>query len=462
MSGLGRWAESVFGHAVLGDERRTRRLVLMARRAASSPAGRITDVYRIAAERQAAYDFLEHDDVSVDGVGDAVYRATARASRGKATAYVVLDGSSLTLTDEQGAKGFGRIGSFASGARGLKVINALVLSPRGAPIGLSSQVWWMRHERVPERGYRRVDERESTRWHHAVDQTVRRFVDEASSTKLHFIGDREADAKRLLRKLVTEGHEFTIRSNATRKVSTPHGRRDLREMLRQTPVLRRMRVDVPATKQAAARIAWLDIRAAHLPVILRDHHINDACTTWMTVVWATERTTSPSKIEWVLFTNRAVKTARDAISAVQRYAWRWRIEDFHRTWKSGLCCVEQTQLRSTNAVIKWATILAAVASRAERLRHRARETPEAPATEELTSDEIDAVVYLKNEGRRTKLLSPDGLTIATATRWIADLGGYVGNRGSGPPGATTIARGLERVLFAAELMARLRADGRLR
>jgi hypothetical protein len=279
---------------------------------------------------------------------------------------------------------------------------------------------------------------------------------------LHFIIDREGDAKRLLRKLVTAEHEFTIRSNAFRKVHTPTGRIDLRTALRRTPVLHRLHVDLPATKRSDARTASLDIRAAHLPVILRDHHIHDATTTWMTVVWAVERTKSPSKIEWVLFTNTATKTASDAIAVVQRYAWRWRIEDFHRTWKSGLCRVEQTQLRSTNAVIKWSTILAAVATRAERLRHRAREAPEAPASEELSADEIDAVVYLKNEGRRAKPLSAHGLTISTAVRWIADLGGYVGNRGSGPPGATTITRGLERVLFAAELMARLRADGRLR
>src|SRR5262249_38313011 len=54
------WAIESFGHAELGDERRTRRLVGMARRAARSPAGRVTEVFCQPAERQAAYDFLEH------------------------------------------------------------------------------------------------------------------------------------------------------------------------------------------------------------------------------------------------------------------------------------------------------------------------------------------------------------------------------------------------------------------
>ena len=120
--------------------------------------------------------------------------------------------------------------------------------------------------------------------------------------------------------------------------------------------------------------------------------------------------------------------------------------------------------RSVNAVIKWATILAAVASRAEHLKRRSRMEPEAPATDELTADEIEAIVLLKNEARssRAKPMTSDGLTLGTAVRWIADLGGYVGNRGSGPPGATTIGRGLEPVLLTATVLAKLRAEGRLR
>ena len=57
---------------------------------------------------------------------------------------------------------------------------------------------------------------------------------------------------------------------------------------------------------------------------------------------------------------------------------------------------------------------------------------------------------------------PGPATMVKAIRWIADLGGYVGNRGSGPPGATTIARGLERVDFAAALLLKLKSAGRLR
>ena len=180
------------------------------------------------------------------------------------------------------------------------------------------------------------------------------------------------------------------------------------------------------------------------------------------MVWARETSLRPDRLDWLVWTNSSVELARDAMGVVRRYAWRWRVEDFHRTWKSGLCRVEETQLRSVSAVIKWSTILAAVANRAELLRHQYRHSPDAPAEDTFNADEIEAIVFLKNEGRKKTPLSSRGLTIATAVRWVADLGGYVGNRGSGPPGAITISRGLERVVFAAELLARLRSEGRLR
>ncbi len=46
---------------------------------------------------------------------------------------------------------------------------------------------------------------------------------------------------------------------------------------------------------------------------------------------------------------------------------------------------------------------------------------------------------------------PEGVpSIAQAVRWIADLGGYTGKSSGGPPGSTTIGRGLERLMIWAD------------
>ena len=149
----------------------------------------------------------------------------------------------------------------------------------------------------------------------------------------------------------------------------------------------------------------------------------------------------------MLLTTVPVGSLADARAVVDGYAARWRIEEFHRAWKSGVCNVEDTQLRSREAILKWATILSAVAARATRLTYLARERPTTPAIEELSREEIDATVALRR---------PKGIklgahpTLAEAVRWIADLGGYTGKSSGGPPGPTVVARGLAKVEILAE------------
>jgi hypothetical protein len=121
----------------------------------------------------------------------------------------------------------------------------------------------------------------------------------------------------------------------------------------------------------------------------------------------------------------------------------WAIEEFHRTWKSGACNVETTQLRSFEAVAKWATILSAVSTRIERLKYLARNEPDRPATTELEPIEVEALLVERQArvGRHVRL--PKKPTVGEATAWIAEMGGWMGEKTSGPPGSVTIARGLQ-------------------
>ncbi len=105
------------------------------------------------------------------------------------------------------------------------------------------------------------------------------------------------------------------------------------------------------------------------------------------------------------------------------------------------------------AVIKWATMLAAVAARVEKLKHRSRTEPEQPASVELSDTEIRALILIKREHKKRTETVPDTMpTIQQAVRWIADIGGCVAQKGNGPPGSSVIARGLERVTWSAKII----------
>ena len=207
------------------------------------------------------------------------------------------------------------------------------------------------------------------------------------------------------------------------------------------------------------------VRSATVTLQLRHAHKRKRVTLLtLHVVWAREIGPAPrgeQPIDWMLLTNLQVETLEQSLQVIRLYSHRWRIEDFHRTWKSGRCNVETMQLRSTSAATKWATILAAVAARTERLKHLARTRPNEPASVEFTEVEIRALIVLnRDQKKKTETILDAMPTIADATRWIAELGGYTGKSSGGPPGSTTISRGLDQVLAAARLLHLLRAEAK--
>src|SRR5512141_782239 len=119
MTAIAAWVRDEMGGPRLGDARRDERFLRLVGAAAERPCGRVSNTFQNAAERQAAYDFLEHPAVSTERVMQAVRVATARQCHAHSEVLVPLDGSSLSLTDTKRAKGFGAVGSRALGGRGM-------------------------------------------------------------------------------------------------------------------------------------------------------------------------------------------------------------------------------------------------------------------------------------------------------------------------------------------------------
>jgi hypothetical protein len=235
------------------------------------------------------------------------------------------------------------------------------------------------------------------------------------------------------------------------------------DALERSPSVAMMTIDVPArpptrkrrreggnrrvtwrTPPRPARRAKLHVRTAAVPLALKTRE-GRALTVPLYAVLVQETSAGADPLEWMLLTTRPVQSRAEALEVVRGYTLRWRIEELHRAWKRGHCNVEDTQLRSREAIFKWATILAAVAARAMRLTQLARSTPDVAATTELSRTELLALIAL----REPKGIELEAIpTLGQAVRWLADLGGYTGPW-NGPPGATVIGRGLRDVLAAA-------------
>jgi transposase-like protein/DDE family transposase len=465
------FARQEFGHAELGDQRRTRALVRLAAGLARSPAGRISQVFRSVALRERAYRFVENGAVQASALVVALARAVAARINALPMAYAVVDGSSLSLADPRGRKDFGQVGNHRSGARGLKVITAYALGLTGVPLGVLWQTYWARPKRTrraqksTDNRCRSVRAKETQRW---LD-VIRSAASQVVSRKLWYLVDREGDSRVLLQELAALGARFTVRSSWNRLlVAGGRGRsRYLRPVMAKAPVIATYAIDVPAGPARQARTANMRVRAARVRLHLKDRWLKTSAELELNVAWAVEVNTTPrgeKPLDWMLLTNAPVDTAKDVLAVVRSYQVRWRIEDFHKTWKSGRCNVEDTQLHSMHAATIFAVMHAAVAARAERLKHLGRTTPDQPAATELSPAEREAVAALAYEmlneplapgGRRqSKLVPPDPetMTIGDAVTWIARLGGYTGKSSGGPPGSIVIGRGLQDVIVAARAL----------
>ena len=434
----------------------------MAERAARRPAGRVTETFVHSAERQGAYGLLESEAVSADEVGKAMFEACARRSAGEDFVYCPVDGTSLSLADRERSKGFGPIGSRAGGGRGIKVMNAMVLSADGVPLGISSQRYWTRAERRrgQHRDKLRPEQKETQHWLDAIKQTREVMAEHAPSTRCWFQLDREGDAWPMLQEAGLGQHWFTIRACRNRRVRLPDGQRTyLWSLLEQQPVKTTYALEVRAAGKRKARKANMVVRACKVTLDIRDKRTSKRFQIDVNVVQAMEQGTTPfgeKPIQWTLLTNRPIEVMKDITDVIVGYSMRWRIEELHRTWKSGACSVEENQLRSASAAIKWATILMGVAVRIERIKQLAREKPQLPATDEFSPAEIKAAALLYfGKAAKTKVNAAITPTIAEVTLWIACLGGYTGKTSSGgPPGSITLARGLESVRAAAQAISR--------
>jgi len=463
------WARQRFFGSELGDARRSARLRAMATRARQRPAGRVAQVFTTPHEQQAAYDFLESRHLSPDAIVQTVAASTARAAASEPFVFVAVDGTSLTLVDRRASKDFGAIGRHALPTRGLKVITALAVSPGAAPIGLATTTYWARPRRpkcaarTRKRTRVKTGTTEMQHWRASVEAVEIAFTKHAPGTARWYVMDREADSADMLTAMLTHNARFTIRSRHNRHMTNALGQGTRLEPFASGATLFGTRVlDVLAGPKRAARRTRVELRSSEVVLHLPDYaHGRRPKAYRLTVVVVREQTPPPGEkpISWRLLTSHKVLTLDDLELVVRSYAARWRIEDFHRAWKTGGCHVEDTQLRSKAAVIAWATLLAAVAIDVERLKHLARSSPDEPASLALTPLEIEVLRLAKRREKKRTESVPDSMpSLAQATRWIADLGGYTGKSSGGPPGSITLGRGLERLRALAEGYALARRD----
>jgi hypothetical protein len=139
---------------------------------------------------------------------------------------------------------------------------------------------------------------------------------------------------------------------------------------------------------------------------------------------------------WRLLSNRAVDTLAQATERVDWYRARWEIELFFLSLKEG-CRIEALQLENIERIETALALYLVVAWRINRLMRLGRALPELPVDLMLEADEWKAA-YILNRKKVPRQTPP----LCEVIRLIARLGGFLGRKGDGEPGAKRIWLGM--------------------
>jgi len=441
------WIREEFGSAELGDERLTERLVYTAALLAAQPTASIPQACGSWAATKGAYRLFDNEKTTPMALIEAHREATLERLKGQAVVLAVQDTTELSLTHHPATQGLGPIG--APPAQGLLVHSTLAVSRAGVPLGLLAQQVWARDpEDIGKRARRKKTptvDKESQKW---LDGLAESQTEVPVGVRLVMVGDREADIYDLFHAAHGEA-DLLVRAAYDRGVDSEEGH--LWASLAATPIAGHYTITVPRADDQPSRAATLEVHFAEVRIRPPSNRPGKGALPDipLAAVWAIERhpLADTEPIEWMLLTSVAVRALAEAIERIVWYTYRWVVERYHFTLKSG-CRVEQRQLETAERMANCFAVYAVIAWRLLWLTYAARRTPEVSSTVALTTAEWQALrCFTQGTGKGSK--TPPSLR--EAVRAIAQLGGFLGRRSDGEPGVMVLWRGFQRLQDLAKL-----------
>jgi len=443
------WARHEFAHVRLGDQRLQQRLIRVGRALAAQPSASLPQACGDRAATQAAYRLFAHPSVTMDTILASHYQATASRCHGEAVVLAVQDTTTLNYTAQPLTEaGFGPIGSRADGAHGLIVHDTLALNASGTPLGLIDVQAWARAGE--DHGLRRLgtDDRdlankESGKWcdsHHRASQLQHEL---GAGTRVVSVADREGDLFDLLSAAATgDSADVLVRANHNRALADGSGRR-LVEHMKALDAAGVQQLSLPKRGNQKARTARMAVTFDRV-TLQPPQAKRDQAPVTVDVIRTTEIAPpqGAQPVTWTLLTTVATETLAEACERIDWYAKRWHIEVYHRTLKSG-CRIEERQLGSADSLEACLGVDLVVAWRVSLLTHHSRQDPDAACTVYFAPEQWKALWV--RTGAEVIPDDADEPTLREATRRVAQLGGFLGRKSDGEPGAQTLWKGLQRL-----------------
>lgn len=439
------WVEEEFASLDLKDQRRDRRVMQTVQTFWNRPNASIPEASGSVSEMQAIYDLFSAPTTCVHAIRQAHAEAVVKRVADCEEVRILQDSSELSFNTLRSTKGLGPLSGKYS--LGLMMHTAMVIDPAGVPQGVLHQETWARGEEVGKshsRRKRRIEEKESQKWLTTVRVCEQRLP---ASMNAWIIGDSESDIYELMAMPRRPGIELLIRATHNRRVQAAEGITYVWEAAAAAPLTGKIEVDLERTRTRQERTAELEVRLCPDVQILRPRHkqkntaVEAVSVSAVLVREVGEVSPEEQPLEWLLVSTKPLASHQDALSAVNAYVERWKVERYHYTLKSG-CQVEKLQLEHADRLERAVALYSIVAWRLLFITYLARTSPDLPCTVALDEEECEVLHRMTNPGKR---LPQRPVSLGTAVRQIARLGGFLGRRSDGDPGVKVLWRGLRRL-----------------
>ena len=463
MSFFGGFGEKNFGSCVLGDKRRTRRLVTTADAIMAHPGGSLPDKMGSPAMLKGLYRLMNNDQVThASVIAPHCLQTLEKMRRCAGVVLLLQDATELNYTGKKSlAQELGQVGR--GRGRGYLCHHLLAVEAQDRQvIGLGAQLLYKRPEkrRVKES---RKQKKERVRKESLFWQQTRDLMGAAPEGRTWIdVTDRGGDIFEFLEQERHHHRHFVVRSKYNRKlVFEAPGKGPmpcLHDWLRGLEDLGQKTLTVQEGKGRSRREAQVRIAAGRVMIGAPRHprglHSQEPLALWAVHVREIDPPGNQEPVEWILLTDLAAGTFEAASEVAEYYSARWVIEEYHKAQKTG-CDIEMPQFTSTDRLEPMIALQSVAAVQLLKLRDAARREQTAcrPASEIMPA----ACVRMLGAWRWGDAKRP--MSVRDFLLALARLGGHQNRKSDGMPGWITLWRGwtkLQSMLQGAQAQRRAR------
>lgn len=462
------WIMEEMQSADLRDKRLERRLIGLLDSLSKSSTASIPAACNDRTEMVAAYRFFDNEKVEFENVLEPHIDATCRRVAKQKVVLLVQDTTELDLTRPQSQ--MQGAGPLHQGKRCGALLHPLVaLTTDGTPLGTAYAQAWSREKKPKLTANKRrvacnqksLSEKETYRWLETAEQCQAIKAD-CPATQLIMVADRESDITEVIDYCNSQDDfDWVIRGGVDRILSKTS---KSEASIKVCDELLQGKIRLQKEMSIRSRVSWgsaslkqhpsqadRDAREITCTVHAGKVSLNDPRrdptqrkTAGVSVNAVLVSEVDPPKgvqaVEWLLLTSLPIGSVKQIEAIIDHYEKRWVIELYFKVLKSG-CKIESRRFGHIDRFLPALALYMIIAWRSLYICRISR-------THEDSSCEL---IYQKSEWqsvwRLVKRSQPPKRPpkLIEMTKIVAQLGGYVNRKNSGPPGPQTMWIGLQRM-----------------